>query len=370
MNQEHWYELGQVWEINSPGLVFYEERIKENIRRLIQMINDVDRLRPHVKTHKSAEVTKLQLAAGITKFKCATIAEAEMLGACGAPDVLLAYQPVGPNIQRFIQLQESFPQTRFSCLVDNQESAQQMAKLAKTINAKFNIYIDVNVGMNRTGILPENVLQLYKAILDLDGLNMLGLHAYDGHIHDSDFNIRKQKVGDIITTLNNLRQEIIESFGHEPLIVAGGTPSFPIYANDSDFDCSPGTFVLWDKGYQDAFEEQQFLPAALIISRVISLPAANLICTDLGHKAVSAENPLSKRITFLNAAELVPVSQSEEHLVLDAGAGHGYKVGDVLYGLPFHICPTVALHDTVVSVSADRPAQTWSTASRTRKISL
>ncbi len=370
MKDPNWYELEDVSAINSPGLVFYEDRIEHNIQLLLQMIDDVDRLRPHVKTHKSAEVTELQLAAGITKFKCATIAEAEMLGNCKAPDVLLAYQPVGPNINRFLRLQEGFPETKFSCVVDNLEVVNDMATLATNNNTKIRVYIDVNVGMNRTGISPGAVVQLYKTIIDIEGLEILGLHAYDGHIHDSELHIRREQVSSIITMLNNLRQEIVESLKHKPVVIAGGTPGFPIYASDSDFECSPGTFVLWDKGYQDAFAEQQFLPAALIISRVISLPVGNLICTDLGHKAVSAENGLAKRITFLNAEALVPVSQSEEHLVLDAGPGHGYKVGDVLYGLPFHICPTVALHDTVLSVSASRAANSWTIASRTRKINL
>ena len=68
------------------------------------MAGGVERLRPHMKTNKLPEVIRMQMDQGITKFKCATIAEAEMVAACLAPDVLLAYQPVGPNVERFIQL--------------------------------------------------------------------------------------------------------------------------------------------------------------------------------------------------------------------------------------------------------------------------
>jgi len=71
------------------------------------------------------------------------------------------------------------------------------------------------------------------------------------------------------------------------------------------------------------------------------------ICADLGHKAVASENSLLNRILFLNAPELVPVSQNEEHLVLEAGAGLTYLPVDILYGLPYHICPTVALYENV-----------------------
>ncbi len=221
--------------------------------------------------------------------------------------------------------------------------------------------------MNRTGIGPDKAFKCYEDINAIDGLKVLGLHAYDGHIHESDYNIRQQKVESIIAVLHELSQQIEHKYQHKPTIIAGGTPSFPIFAKASDFECSAGTFALWDDGYQQAFQEQAFLPAALVISRIVSLPGQNLICTDLGHKAVAAENSLSHRISFINAPELVPVSQSEEHLVLDAGANHSYKVGDVLYGLPFHVCPTVALYDYATSVSPERQPEIWPISSRKRK---
>lgn len=367
MNESNWYELKDLGNINSPGLIFYEDRIRENIKTLLRMIDDKSRLRPHVKTHKSAEVTKLLLAAGLQKFKCATIAEAEMLGKCEAPDVLLAYQPVGPNITRFMVLQERFPKTSFSCLIDNRETASSIASVAKRNQTIVQVFIDLNVGMNRTGILPQKAFKLYEDLRSMDGLKVLGLHAYDGHIHESDYKIRQEKVKEIINLLHELSQQIEQQHHQKPTIIAGGTPSFPIYAEDSDFECSPGTFALWDHGYEQAFHEQHFLPAALVLTRIVSLPEDHLICTDLGHKAVSAENNLSKRINFLNAPELIPVSQSEEHLVLDAGKKHGYKVGDVLYGLPYHVCPTVALYDYALSVTTKRPPEIWPISSRKRK---
>src|SRR4051794_13262142 len=113
---EPWYAIQNVNEIDSPALVVYLERVKENIRLLKSMIGDVLRLRPHVKTHKTAEAAMLLLHEGVKKFKCATIAEAEMLGHINAPDVLLAYQPVGPKVARFISLLKKYADTRFSCL--------------------------------------------------------------------------------------------------------------------------------------------------------------------------------------------------------------------------------------------------------------
>jgi D-serine deaminase-like pyridoxal phosphate-dependent protein len=156
----------------------------------------------------------------------------------------------------------------------------------------------------------------------------------------------------------------------EPVIIAGGSPTFPLLAGVEKVECSPGTFVYWDRGYQLAFEEQEFQIAALIVARVISLPDDTKICIDVGHKSVSAENELTKRIYFLNAPELVLVSQSEEHLVADAGKDHHYKVGDVLYGLPYHICPTIALYDIATTVEDQKVTGEWKNIARDRKINI
>src|SRR5699024_9497409 len=101
------------------------------------------------------EGTQLLLEAGIRKFKCATIAEAEMLAMCTAPDVLLAYQPNGPKLQRFVNLIKKYPKTRFSCLIDNQITATEISSIAGANHMTIDVYIDLNVGMNRTGIIPE-----------------------------------------------------------------------------------------------------------------------------------------------------------------------------------------------------------------------
>lgn len=366
-----WYLIEEVEQLDSPALVFYQERMTANIEKLKQHINDINRLRPHVKTHKTVEITQQLLAAGITKFKCATIAEAEMLGLCKAPDVLLAYQPVGPKIDRFIQLIKTYPDTAFSCLVDNELSLKAIAHVAIVSGIIVRLFLDLNVGMNRTGILPdEDALALYEAATAQQGVEILGLHAYDGHIHDADYTLREKQAGIILASIGKLTKQIIWKGMAEPVIIAGGTPTFPIYAKVDDIECSPGTFVLWDKGYQDAFAEQDYLTAALVITRVISLTSATKITVDLGHKAVAAENLLKKRVHFLNAPTAEAVSQSEEHLVLELGEGHGFQPGDVLYGLPIHICPTVALYGNANIINNHKLAGEWKIISRERKINI
>src|SRR5437588_5356254 len=137
-----WYIINDIDQLDTPALVIYPERAKQNINMLKSMIDDISRLRPHAKTNKSKEATLLMLEAGITKFKCATIAEAEMLGMCKAPDVLLAYQPIGPKLDRFIELIKAYPNTGYSCLVDNSIAANSISARAIENNLEIPVYID------------------------------------------------------------------------------------------------------------------------------------------------------------------------------------------------------------------------------------
>src|SRR5690606_28754844 len=136
---------------------------------------DVRILRPHVKTNKIAEVCSMMLDEGITKFKCATIAEAEMLATVHAPDVLLAYQPLGPKAWRFANLIQAYPSVHFACLTDNEASAKHINHVAEENGILMNIFIDLNIGMNRTGISPEKALPLVAFILSLKNVKLVGL---------------------------------------------------------------------------------------------------------------------------------------------------------------------------------------------------
>lgn len=367
---KEWYQIENIDRIDSPALVVYKDRVIRNIESALEIIGDPDRLRPHVKTNKSPAVCLLLLEKGISRFKCATIAEAEMLGRCGAPDVLLAYQPVGPKINRFLRLMEKFPETQFSCLADNLLSAAEMAKQATEENAIIRIFIDLNIGMDRTGILPgEDAHELSNFIRNTPGLHFAGLHAYDGHLHQPDFEERKSRADQEFSAVEKIAHQLREE-GSEIVIVAGGSPTFPVHAPRKGVECSPGTFVFWDKGYEEKCPEQDFLPAALVVSRVISKIDENTFCLDLGHKSIAPENPLERRVHFYNAPELTFTGQSEEHLVVKTPNKNSLKIGEVLYGVPIHICPTVALHNDLKVIENHRFTQEWPVTARTRKITV
>ena len=370
MNQQ-WYIIDNIENLDSPALVVIPSRVRANIQTAIEMVGNVARLRPHVKTNKSAAATQLMLDAGITKFKCATIAEAEMLGQVGAPDVVLAYQPTGPKLRRFADLVKKFPTTKYGCLTDNLSSAREQSSIFSKNHLKVAVYLDLNVGMNRTGLCPgEEAVEVCRYCFTAEGIEFAGLHAYDGHLRSRDLEIRKKECDEVFALVEKLRADLTSNGINVSNVIVGGSPTFPIHAKRENVECSPGTFIYWDKGYLDQCPEQNLIPAAVLVTRIISLPSPTKICTDLGHKSVAAENEIARRVYFLNATDLKPVSQSEEHLVCEVEKGHGYKTGDVLYALPYHICPTVALYERVYVIEDGAVTGEWRNIARDRKISI
>jgi D-serine deaminase-like pyridoxal phosphate-dependent protein len=380
MSGDNWYAVENADELASPALLVWPDRVERNIRRMLELAGGkADRLRPHVKTHKLGEVVKMQLAAGITKFKCATIAEAEMTAEAGAKEVLLAYQPVGPNVARMLALTEKFPAVEFAALVDDEGVLAKVSQCFSAAGKKLKLFLDVNCGMDRSGILMgDEAAALCRNIADTEGVEFAGLHIYDGHIHDPDPAERKahfersyRPLADFVAKLRDLGLEL-------ELIVAGGSPTFALHAGDAErvtgvrWECSPGTTTFWDAGYGKNFPDLGFEPAAVLLTRVISKPNTGLLCLDLGNKAVAPERPLPGRVYFFGAlggAELI--GQSEEHLVVKTDLADNFSVGDVVYGLPGHICPTTALHMEVIIIRDGRASgERWQVKARARRLTI
>jgi D-threonine aldolase len=199
----------------------------------------------------------------------------------------------------------------------------------------------------------------------MPGLKPGGLHVYDGHITDPDLAVRTAACHTAYAPVLALRDQLTRAGLPVPRVVAGGTPTFPVFARRADVECSPGTCVFWDAGYASKLPDLDFLPAALVLTRVISKPGPNRLCLDLGHKAIASEMP-HPRVRFLNLEDARTVLHSEEHMVVETSRSDQYSVGDCLYGLPWHICPTVALHPHATVVRGGTIAGTWRVAARNR----
>lgn len=368
-SKKEWYIVENIGTIDSPALIVYKDRVLHNIRKALSVVKDPSHLRPHVKTNKMAEVCRMMMNEGITKFKCATIAEAEMLGSIGAQDVLFAFQPVGPKVDRLLNLVKHFPQTKFSCLIDNIAAAEKLSERSQSKNLKMEVYLDLNVGMNRTGVVTQKALPLYESVQKFPGIDIVGVHAYDGHITDADITARQVQC-DAVYRQIQLFVNNAEKIGNRKLkIAAGGSPTFPIFAQKNDVECSPGTFVFWDWSYATSYPDEPFEYAALVATRIVSIVDGTHVCTDLGHKSLAPEKPLP-RVHFLNAPDAAQVSHSEEHMVVRVPETSHYSIGDVLYGVPVHICPTVSMYERAAVVENNIVVTEWKVTARDKKVTV
>ena len=369
MKSKHWVHNSA--SLPSPALIFYEDAIVANTLAVIAKTGHPGRLRPHVKTHKTVEICSLQIALGVTKFKCATLAEAQMTAQAGAAEVLVAYPLVGPNIELFLGLIERFPQTKFQAVFDDATMLQALAAGARRRNLAVEVLIDIDAGMHRTGVLPEDADALYALAAHTPGVVPGGLHGYDGQNHQSDLAERTAAADKCYRDIQALRTRLGYQGLSVPRVVLGGTPPYAFYAGKDDVEVSPGTCFLHDWGYASKFPDLRFEAAALVLTRVISVnPGQNTFTLDLGHKAIAADPPGARgRLYGLPEDFAQPLFQSEEHWVWQWGVGHLPSIGEEFYVQPTHICPTVNLHARAHVVDATGTwVKDWDVVGRNREI--
>ena len=346
------YSLDPAYAVNSfddiltPALLVYPEIISSNIDRTLHLLEgNADRWRVHIKTAKLAFTLKMLVARGIKNFKCATTLE--LLTACesGAADILFAYPTVGANARRVREIAEQFPAVKISVLAENEDQIRQWQ------GSRLGIFIDINPGMNRTGIEETRAADIQTLVETIakSGLVFRGLHYYDGHhgaLSEPDrlsaAHFGYDRLMAVISVLESAGQKVAE-------VITAGTPTFPASLAYPGFRnatfvhrISPGTVVYCDATtFAQLPAAYGYKPAVLVAARVVSHPRPAIVTCDGGHKAVSADAGVPTCVA-LGHPELTGIGPSEEHLPLTVKEGaEPPPVGEVLYLLPRHICPTV-----------------------------
>lgn len=340
------YQVRGFEDVMTPALVVYPEFIASNIEQTVALLGgDADRWRVHIKTAKLGYTLRMMVERGICNFKCATTLELLVACECGAADVLAAYPMVGANARRLREISEQFPQVRISVLVENEEQARQWR------GSRLGVFIDINSGMNRTGIEEahaEAVCDLARATGE-EGLEFRGLHYYDGHLRSTDEIERTKTAHQGYERLLEIARQVERSGIRVPEVITAGTPTLPCAASFAGFRnasfvhrISPGTVVYADASMLEQLPEKYgYRPAVLVMTRVVSHPREGIVTCDAGHKTVSADSGVPTCVV-VGHSELTPLSPSEEHLPVQVAAGQaGPRVGEVLFLLPRHICPTV-----------------------------
>jgi len=358
LNELPWeerYRISDVEDVLTPALVIYPENIEWNIARTLQLLGgDGNRWRVHVKTAKLDYTMRLLAERGIRNFKCATTLE--LLEACrsGATDVLIAYPVVGANARRVQEIAGQFPDVRISVLAENEAQVRQWRGIP------VGVFLDINPGMNRTGIEQshsQEIAKLVRYVRDA-GLDFRGLHYYDGQYGALEERERTAVAHAGYNSLLQIVSEIEYGGMNVPEVITAGTPTLPASLSYQGFcgrnfvhRVSPGTVV-----YNDATSlaqlptEYGLRPAVLVLTRVVSHPRPGVITCDAGHKAVSADAGVPTCVV-VGHPELTPLSPSEEHLPMSvAQAAASPPVGEALYLLPRHVCPTVNNFDCALLV--------------------
>ena len=350
------YPLDSTYIVNSfdniltPALLVYPEIIESNIDRTLHLLEgNADRWRVHIKTAKLAFTLKMLIARGVRNFKCATTLELLTACECGAATTLLAYPTVGANARRVREIAEQFPDIKISVLAENGAQIRQWQ------GSRLGIFIDINSGMNRTGIEESRAadIQVLVETVTKSGLTFRGLHYYDGHYGSTPEPERLTAAHFGYDRLMAIIS-IVESAGQRvPEVITAGTPTFAAALaypgfRDASFvhRISPGTIIYCDATtFAQLPAAYGYKPAVLVAARVVSHPRRGIVTCDGGHKAVSADAGVPTCVV-LGHPELTGIGPSEEHLPLAVAEGaEPPPVGEVLYLLPRHICPTVNLFD-------------------------
>jgi len=361
--------------LNTPGLIFFLERIEQNLAAVLRMVHgQAERLRPHVKTHKTREISRLWMALGVKKHKAATLVEAEMLAQEGAEDVLVSYPLVGPAPGALAVLAGAYPGTRFSALVDGWETLKGLQEAANSQSCQLGVMVDLDVGQHRTGVgqIPLRH-ELIQALAEAGPLVPVGIHAYDGHLFMEDLADRRRLALGVLAEAVAARELARKAgwVGKIPLVVSG-SPAFSLHCesldNVPDLELSPGTVVLFDMGYS-RYEDlsAQFTPAAAILTRVISRPQPDVVTFDCGTKSIASDPPMAKRALVEGLEEAEVIGHNEEHLVLRTPLANHWPVGRMALAWPWHICPTVAWHDQAWLFNQGQSAGVWRIAARGRQ---
>lgn len=353
------YLINAAERILTPALAVYPDIVDFNISATLRLLSDdADRWRPHIKTAKLAYTLRRFLAHGIHNVKCSTTLELRTACENGVRDALVSYPLVGAGARRVLEIAAQFPQIRISALVENEQQIDSWR------GGPVGLFIDVNPGMDRTGVEQGQTDVIVKLARRIGGSGVAfrGLHYYDGHLSSGSMGEREatahsgyDRLMQIVAALERTGLPVEE-------VITAGTPAFPCSLTYRGFEgasfihrVSPGTIVYCDATSLGQLEGKfGYRPAAVVLSTVVSHPTRNRITCDAGHKTVSADAGIPTCVV-LGRPDLAPRKPSEEHLPIDVReeAPHP-EIGEVLYLVPRHICPTVNNFDHALLVVGGR----------------
>ncbi|HEX7053651.1 MAG TPA: DSD1 family PLP-dependent enzyme [Burkholderiales bacterium] len=349
-------------EVDTPALVLDLDAFEANLRTMGDSLRGRSvRLRPHAKTHKSADIARAQIAAGAVGVCCQKVSEAEALVAGGVTDVLVSNEVVGaPKLARLAALSR---RARIGVCVDHPDALRALAESG----AECDVYVELEVGMRRCGVEPELVVSLAKQTKKYSQLRFAGLQAYHGRAqHVRSAAERRSAIAAaaqrVLQTKELLRKAGIDC----PRVTGAGSGTYMLEVEAGAWDeIQPGSYVFMDADYarnEWAAPLPRFRHALFVLATVMSVPAAGRAIVDAGLKASSVDSGMPE--VWLRPG-LVYRSASDEHGWLEVAADAAPpRLGEKLLLVPGHCDPTVNLYDWYVAVRGGRVEAVWPVSAR------
>jgi D-serine deaminase-like pyridoxal phosphate-dependent protein len=358
-------------DLPTPALLLDLDLLEGNIKRMSEHAKASSiHLRPHAKTHKSAEIARRQVGAGAQGVCTSTIHEAEAMAAAGVKGLLITSELVGKNkISRLVRLTAKQPDTM--AVVDNALHAGQLEEAAAAAKIKLNIMIDIDPGGRRTGILPgDDAYGLAEKVMKLPHLKLRGIHSYSGaSSHVQGFEARKEHS-------NRVMQAPIESFfrmqkaGMPVEILSGGsTGTYNIDPSIKGMtELQVGSYVFMDVDYrriggQSGAVYEDFAPSLTVLATVISKNHTDRATVDAGYKAFATDRKFGPEIKDVTGVEYQFNGDEHGGLILNSPSRE-IRLGDRVELIVPHCDPNVNLYDRYYCVRREKVVAVWPVSAR------
>jgi D-serine deaminase-like pyridoxal phosphate-dependent protein len=349
--------------LETPAALVDLVRVRQNVARVLDYCARHDlKWRPHVKTHKSVTLARLQRDAGVDAFTVATPREAEVMSLVSG-DLLLAHPPVGGKLDRVLALP---PHVTLRIALDDRELVSRIAAGARAAGRRVGLLVELDVGMGRMGVqTPIEALALARTIDEADGVRFDGVCFYPGHIRSPG-----AEQGDAIRAAAlklGRALDALHGAGLPPGIVSGG--STPTLFRSHEFpgvtEIRPGTAIFHDRESAGLGAASLEDVAYTVLATVVSTAVPGQVVVDAGSKALSKEeyrspgearspsDPFSEGGfgVVWDRPEVRVRGVSEEHGILDLTHSEWRpKVGDRVRIVPNHVCVSVNLQDELWGV--------------------
>ncbi len=348
-------------DMDTPALLVDLDLMEANITRMDRFLAGKGmRVRPHYKTHKTPAIALKQLDAGAIGISCAKVEEAETLVSAGVKDILIANEIVGRK--KIARLAGLARHASLMVAVDDPRNVEELSQGMSEAGAWLRVLVDINVGMNRCGVEPEDALALAQQVANAPGLMFVGVMGYEGHCQTiKGMEERQEATRQAMSRLLQAR-ELVQAGGLDVEIVSGGGTG--THAIDADIhgitEIQAGSYVVMDRDYRDA--GMDYANALTVLATVISRPTPGRVIADVGLKGMTTDHGLPELIGVLGGSL---TRLSEEHAIIDlSDPTVELKPGDRVEFVPGHCCTTMNLHDRVYGMRGERLEVVWSIAGR------